>query len=120
MGNFTMDDILGSSLGSDGSEEIRVIFQKKTAVKQYEPELVEVESTLRVPKNLKGPERMLVSAILLSQVEYTCFVQLLAKKQVTADEFNLRKKELEGAINALAKKYKDLTGEEPTEYLEKL
>ena len=115
---LTMDDILNSKLGAEGSGDIRVIFQKKTAVKQFEPELIEVEATLRVEDGMGGPDRMLAAATLLTQVEYTCFVQLLAKKQVTPEEFNARKEELLGAMQALTTKYKALTGKEPTDFFD--
>lgn len=113
---ITMDDILNSKLGADGVGDIRVIFQKKTAVKQFEPEMIEVETTLRMPEGIKGPDRMLAAATLLTQIEYTSFVQLLAKKQVTTEEFSQRKAELTNAMQAIVTKYVALTGKEPTEY----
>lgn len=116
MDPITMDDILNSKLGSDGTGDIRVIFQKKTAVKQFEPELIEVEATLRMPDGISGPDRMLAAATLMTQIEYTSFVQLLAKKQVTAEEFKQRREELTGAMQAIVNKYVALTGKEPTDY----
>lgn len=117
MKQVTMDDILNSKLG-ESSGDIRVVFQKKTAVKQYEPEMIEVESTLRVDKTMSGEDRMIASAILLAQVEYTAFVELLAKKQVSSEEFMARKKELEAGMQAIYNKYVAIAGKEPAEYFE--
>lgn len=114
MKKLTMDDILNCDLGLDTTEDIRVIFQKKTAVKQYEPELIEVQIELRDNKNMSGPDRMLTAATLLAQAEYTCFVQLLAKNHVSEQEFSKRKEDLTDAINSLTQKYTLLTGKEPT------
>ena len=112
---ITMDDILNSNLG-EVSGDIRVIFQKQKAITQFEPELIEVESVLHMDKNISGEERMLLSSMLLAQVEYTGFVELLAKKLVTPEEFNERKVALERDMQAIVAKYTKLTGKEPTEY----
>jgi len=116
MKQLTMEDILNSDFGSDYEGDIRVIFQKKTAIKQYEPELIEVEMTLRDLKGMNGADRMLSAGTLLAQAEYVGLVQLLAKRHINQDEFQKRKQSLVDGMQALVDKYIALTGEEPTKF----
>lgn len=115
MRNITMDDALKASFGETGSS-IRATFKKTVNVKQYETESVEVSSTLEIDKDLTGVERMLISAILQSQLEYEAYIQLVCKGTITASEFEQRKKSLEQDMTMLANKAEEILGK-PVDYL---
>lgn len=104
-----MDRIMEAGLQED-SNNLRVVFKKTIQQKQYEPEVIEIESTLNVDKNLSGPERMLLLAVAAAQVEYTAMINLAYKQQISKDEFEERKNALVNNVSAIKDKAEKLAG----------
>ncbi len=119
MENIVIEDILRASLGESGSK-IRATFKKTINIKQYESESIEAETVLEIEEGLTGAERVLLSAILQAQMEYTAFVAFLAKGQVTQAEFNQRRAELEGEIAILKGKAEMVTGKSMDKYIQRI
>lgn len=115
--NITLDDVMNSSFG-ESSSEIRASFRKTIQTRQYESEVVEYESTVKIDKPLTGAERILLSAILHIQLEYTAYCDLVHKRQVTVEEFNSRKAALTEEINSLKSKAESTVGKSLDEYFE--
>jgi hypothetical protein len=104
-----MDDILKASFG-ETSSTIRASFKKTINIKQYETEVIELSTVLDVGKPLNGIERMLMSAILQSQLEYEAYIQMRCKGIIGDSQLADRKKELEQDVNLLKSKGEALTG----------
>lgn len=117
MSNISIENIMNSSLG-EVSSEIRASFKKTVLVRQYETEVIELESVLKIDKLLTSAERMWISAILQIQLEYDAYCQLVFKGYVTNSEFNERKQVLEASINALKNKLEESTGKSLDEYID--
>ena len=115
--NITLDDVMNSSFG-ESSSEIRASFRKTIQTRQYESEVVEYESTVKIDKQLTGAERILLSAILHIQLEYTAYCDLVYKGQVTVEEFNSRKAALTEEINSLKSKAESTVGKSLDKYFE--
>lgn len=105
--NITMDDILNASFGETGSA-IRASFKKTINIRQYETEVVELNTTLNIEKQLNGIERMIVCGILQAQLEYEAYTGMYVKGYVTETEFMKRKNALECEVNALCNKGRTL------------
>lgn len=109
--SITMNDVMGARLGNlEESDILKVNFKKTINTRQYESEVMEVETTLRVPNNITGAERMLMLAVLQAQAEYDIYCMLIYKEQITKQEFAKRKSELEVAVNAMKDKAESITG----------
>ena len=106
---INMDNIMSASLYDD-SNSLRVVFKKTIQKRQYEPEVIEVETTVNLDGRLLGPERMLILAIIAAQVEYTAMVNLVYKGQISPEELDERKRALVNSVNALKEKAEKLTG----------
>lgn len=103
-----MDDILNTSFGELGSS-IRVLFKKTVLVKQYETEVVEIDTSMDFgDKSMTGVERLYITSVLGVQTEYAAYSNLVFKGYITATEFNERKQELVGCINTVKKKAEEL------------
>lgn len=100
---LTIENIMETSFG-EPSSEIRATYKKTLNVKQYETEVIELETVLKIDRELSGGERMMLSAILQVQLEYTAYCQLAFKGLVTQSELQLRKKTLEDGVNAIKNK----------------
>lgn len=111
----TMDDMLGSSFG-EASSEITSSFKKTVFVRQYETEVVEYSATVHFEKPLSGVERVLLSALLHIQLEYSAYCDLVHKGFVTSTEFNSRKKMLEDDMNSIKDKAESVLGESLDKY----
>lgn len=111
----TMDDMLGSSFG-EASSEITSSFKKTVFVRQYETEVVEYSATVHFEKLLSGAERVLLSALLHIQLEYSAYCDLVHKGFVTSTEFNSRKKMLEDDMNSIKDKAESVLGESLDKY----
>lgn len=107
--SITMEKMMDATLG-EVSGELRATYKKTVNVRQYETEVVELETTLRVDKELSGGERMLVSAILQAQLEYTAYCQLAFKGLITPVELATRKKSLEDGVEAIKQKAESVLG----------
>lgn len=114
--NVSVENLMGSTLG-EVSSEIRATYKKTVLVRQYETEVVELETTLKVDKQLTGAERMFISAILQVQLEYTAYCQLAFKGLVTDSQLKSRKKELEDGINAIKSKAEGILNISLDDYL---
>ena len=104
-----MDNILSATFGESGGT-IRATFKKTINIKQYETEVVELSSTLEVPKELTGIERMLVNAVLQAQLEYEAYISLRTKGYITDAQLHSRRAELEQSVNLLKAKGEVLLG----------
>lgn len=111
----SMDDMLGSSFG-EASSEITSSFKKTVFVRQYETEVVEYSATVHFEKPLSGAERVLLSALLHIQLEYSAYCDLVHKGFVTSTEFNSRKKMLEDDMNSIKDKAESVLGESLDKY----
>ena len=107
--SLTMDKILGASLGEDESQ-VRASFKKTVFIRQYESEVMELETTLKLDKPITSVERMVLSSILSIQLEYTAYVQLAYKGLVTVSELDARRDSLEKAFLALKSKGEQILG----------
>ncbi len=114
---LTVENIMGASLGETNGE-IRATYKKTVNVKQYETEVVELETTLKIDRKLTGGERMLISALLQVQLEYTAYCQLAFKGLVTPDQLALRKRTLEEGVNAIKQKAEDILGKSLDELID--
>lgn len=111
-----MDKILGASFG-EASSEIKATFKKTVRIREYETEVIEIESKLDMgDKTLSGIERVLVSAILQAQLEYESYCGLCYKGLVTQEELNQRRQNLVDEIVALKAKAESITGESMDKY----
>lgn len=108
---YRMEDIMGASFG-ETSSDIAVSFRKTVNIKQYESEVIEASSTVRIDRKLSGIERMIVAAMLEAQLEYECYVNLALKKVITPMELEERKNELTGSVNSLINKGIEITGKD--------
>ena len=115
--SINMDDIMRASLG-EVSNEIRATYKKTVNVRQYETEVVELEAKLDVgDEELNGAERMLVSAILQAQLEYTAYCNLAYKGLVTNTELQSRREQLIGSVQAIKEKAERVTGRKLDKYI---
>ena len=106
---LTIEKIMGASFG-ETSSEIRATYKKTVNIRQYETEVIELETTLRLEQAVTGGERMLISALLQAQLEYTAYCQLAFKGLVTSDQLMQRKTYLEEGINAIRTKVEGILG----------
>lgn len=109
--SFTMDDVMAATFG-ESSQTIRATFKKTCLIRQYETEVIELESTLQVDRQLSGVERMFISAMLKAQLEYEAYIGLLAKSSVGQVEFKQRKQSLETEINSIKIKVESIIGKD--------
>lgn len=106
----SMESIMGASFG-EVSNTIRATYKKTVNVKQYETEVVELESVLDIgDRVLTGAERMLMSAMLQAQLEYTAYCNLTLKGLVTQTELNVRKKQLVDSVAIIKTKAEAVSG----------
>lgn len=110
-----MDSILGASFG-EGENNIRVSFKKTVSIKPYETEVVELESTLKMPKELTGAERVFLAALLQVQLEYEAYVGLLCKGQISQEDFDDRKGKLINEVSIIKRKAETVLGKSLDEY----
>lgn len=115
MGNLKREDILKASFG-ETNNEIKVTFKKTILTKQYETEVVEIESKLDMNKGLDGATRQLVCAILQAQLELEAYSQLYYKKLVSKEEAISRQEYLVNSVEEAVYKYEKVTGKDASEY----
>lgn len=113
--NIKLDDVLASNFG-EASSTIRATFKKTVLLRQYETEVIELESTVTFDKPLSSAERFLLSAILKTQLEYTAYCDMVYKGLVTQTEFENRRKVLEDSMNAIKEKAESVLGRSLDEY----
>lgn len=115
--SILVENLMQSSFG-ETSSEIRATYKKTVLIRQYETEVIELETTLKVEDNLSGAERMFISAALQVQLEYTAYCQLAFKGLITETELKNRKKELEEGINAIKQKAEAVLKKSLDKYLD--
>ncbi len=89
-----MQKIMGASFG-EVSNDLSVTFKKTVLIRDYETEVIEATTTLKLDEPLKGVERMVVAALLEIQMEFTAYSNLFFKGLITESALRQRKKELE-------------------------
>ena len=109
MGYIGIKDIMKASIG-EANSEIKASFKKTVLVRQYETEVVEIDTKVTLDRPVTNGERMFISALLYVQLEYTAYTQLLFKGLVTSTELAEREKALTDEINALKNKIEDCGG----------
>lgn len=107
---ISMDDIMKASL-CESKEKIEVSFKKTVLIRSYETEVVESSTTLELNEPISGVERMFITAILQTQMEYTVYCMLASKGIITATQLAERKKMLEDGVYAFKFKADKLLGE---------
>jgi len=110
--NLSMDDVLSARFGNDLST-INVTFKKTVKIREYETEVIEASSSVKIEENATGIERMLATSLLTAQLEYAVYTSLRAKGRVADTEFKNHTLDIERDINLVAAKYEALTGENP-------
>lgn len=106
--SLSMDDIMRASFGS--SEDISCAVKKTINIRQYESEVVEYETTLKVEEKISGAERMLIAAILEAQLEYNLYINLHLKGFITNTEINDRREELIRNVSLIKEKAEEVLG----------
>lgn len=106
-----MDSILNANIKGKNNV-VEVTFRKTIQKRQYEPETIEVSTSMVLEDDVSGPERALITAVLQSQVEYSAMVNLVFKGSITEKELADRREELESCVNSLKNKAEALTGKE--------
>ena len=95
-----VDSALQSSFG-ESSSKMKVTVKKTVLIREYETEVVEASTELDIEDNVKGSERVLIGAILKTQMEYMIYVDLLFKQLITQTDYDERKQELDNSLRAL-------------------
>lgn len=113
---LSVENIMGASFG-EVSNEIRATYKKTVLVRQYETEVVEHETILKLEHEVSGAERMFISALLQVQLEYTAYCQLAFKGLITNTELANRKDELEKGVNAIMEKAESILGKSLDNYI---
>lgn len=107
---ISMDDIMQSSLG-EISNELTVTFKKTVLVRDYETEVIEAVTSIKLDHPVTGIERMFICAILEIQMEYTAYCNLAAKGIITQPKLTERKKMLEEGLYSIKYKADSILGE---------
>lgn len=116
MSNISREDILKASFG-ESNNEIKVTFKKTVLTKQYETEVIEIESKLNIDRGMDGATRQLMCTILQAQVELEAYSQLYYKKLISKEEAISRQGYLVKSVNEAIYKYETITGKDASEYL---
>ena len=112
----SIENVMQATFGED-SEEVRASFKKTVLIRQYETEVIEAESVLKFSRTLSGAERMLISAMLQVQLEYTAYCQLLFKGLITSTELRQHREGLEQGISQIKEKAEIVLGKSLDEYI---
>ena len=105
-----MNKVMEASLG-EVSNKITVTFKKTVLIRDYETEVIEATNSVEFDRPLVGIERMFVSAIIETQMEYTTYVNLMSKGLITKSEFATRKQTLEETLFSIKYKADQILGE---------
>lgn len=111
-----IENIMRSTVG-ETSSKVRASYKKTVLIRQYETEVIELETELNVERKLSGAERMLISAILQAQLEFMAYTQLGVKGLITQTELDNRKKELETSVALIKAKGEKVLGADLDKYL---
>lgn len=94
---ISMDDIMQASIG-EVYNELTVTFKKTVLLRQYETEVLESTTSVKLDHPITGIERMFITAMLEIQMEYTAYVNLASKGIVTQSQLLQRKQMLEEGL----------------------
>ena len=96
-----IEDIIKSDFTEGRNMRLSASFNKLIKTQEYESERMQADIQFDV---LPGEDPLLVLASMQAILEYECYTQLLFKRQISQNDYNLRKQELEEALNALNNK----------------
>lgn len=103
-----IEDLIKCEYGKDRNARISVSFNKLVRTQEYESERIQADIEMDL---LPGEDIILELAKAQAILEYECLTQLLFKRQISQNDYNLRKQELEQAMEALENKIKTLRTE---------
>lgn len=95
--------MFNSSFGQT-EETIRASFKKTVQIREYETEVVEGSTELKLDRAVSAGEREMIMAMLRLQLEYEAYVSLLKKGLITQRTFDDRKLALTGEVAAIRAK----------------
>lgn len=113
---MNINDILEASFG-ETSDKLRVNFKKTILVQQYETEVFEAETEVELDHNITGAERVFLTALMKSQMEYTVYVDLYVKKQITKEQYEDRKKDIITTISSIKAQAEGVLGYSLDKYI---
>ena len=106
---ISMDDIMQASIG-EVYNELTVTFKKTVLLRQYETEVLESTTSVKLDHPITGIERMFITAMLEIQMEYTAYVNLASKGIVTQSQLLQRKQMLEEGLFSIKYKADSILG----------
>lgn len=95
--------VFNSSFGQT-EETIRASFKKTVQIREYETEVVEGSTELKLDRAVSAGEREMIMAMLRLQLEYEAYVSLIKKGLITQRTFDDRKLALTGEVVAIRAK----------------
>ena len=111
-----MNRILQASFG-ESSNDLRVTFKKTVLIRQYETEVVELETTIKLDEPVSGAERMFITALIYVQLEYTAYCELAYKGLITQTELDNRRQQLEESMDGIRAKAENILGKSMDKWL---
>ena len=114
---YDMYNILNARFG-ESSSEITVEFKKTVLIRNYETEVVDLLSTVKLDEAVDGMDRALITCILNAQLELQAYMSLLIRGKVGQTEYDQRKNKILMDVNSMASRYERLTGRSAGKYLE--
>lgn len=97
----TIEDVIKSEMTEGRNIRLSASFNKLIKTQEYESERMQADIQFDV---LPGEDPLIVLAKMQAILEYECYTQLLFKRQISQNDYNLRKHELEEAMTALENK----------------
>ncbi len=107
--SINMDQVMQASFG-EVSNKLTVTFKKTVLIRDYETEVIEATSSVEFDHPLVGIERMFVTALLQTQMEYTSYVSLASKGLVSEAALKQRKQMLEEEMYTIKYKADQILG----------
>lgn len=102
---MNIDELIANSYGKDKNVRLTVSFTKLVRTKEFESEKIQADMELDI-----GSDEDVILELAKAQaiLEYECMTNLLFKRQISQNDFNLRKQELEQALETLENKVNNL------------
>ena len=98
---MSIENLIRDKYGQNKNVRISVSFNKLVRTQEYESERIQADMELDV---MPGEDVVLELARAQAILEYECLTQLLFKRQISQNDYNLRKQELEQTLAALENK----------------
>lgn len=105
--NFDMDYLLSNKL--KGTDSIEVVFKKKVQTANYENEDIELKEVINLEDTASEIDKLVITEITLSRLEYSAYVDLLCRGRISQEEFVTCKNKLDGKLATVKDKYESLT-----------